>query len=111
MNSRILKYILDIESVILEIEEIKDKCKNDFKTFKSDFILKRAIEPDLEIIGEAVKHIISIDPTITISSTKNIFGLQNLITHAYDSIEDELVWGIIQKDIPILKNEIDQLIN
>jgi len=35
--------------------------------------------------------------------------MRNLISHAYDSIEAEIVWGIIQKDIPILKNEVAAL--
>ena len=56
MRHRLLKYILDIESVIQEIEIVKSKASNDFTVFKSDIILQRAIERDLEIIGEAVRH-------------------------------------------------------
>jgi hypothetical protein len=51
MQPKVLKYILDIESVIEEIENIKAKTKNNFSIFQSDIILKRAIERDLEILG------------------------------------------------------------
>ncbi|MEQ9425797.1 MAG: DUF86 domain-containing protein [Cyclobacteriaceae bacterium] len=44
-----------------------------------------------------------------ITSYKRIIGLRNLISHAYDSVEDELIWGIIQKDIPKLKDEIAKM--
>ena len=54
MQPKILKYILDIQSVIQEIETIKTKANNNFISFKSDIILQRAIERDLEIIGEAI---------------------------------------------------------
>ena len=54
MQHKIFKYLLDIESVILEIEAIKIKSENNFTNFKSDIILQRAIERDLEIIGEAI---------------------------------------------------------
>lgn len=111
MNSRLLKYILDIESVINEIEEIKLKTQNNYFNFKADFIIKRAVERDLEIIGEAMKKILEIDNSLAISSSKKIIGLRNMISHAYDSIEDELIWAIIQRDIPVLKKEIELLKN
>jgi uncharacterized protein with HEPN domain len=68
--------------------------------------LQRAIERDLEILGEAIKKITEISPTIEISSIKNIIGLRNIIAHAYDSVEPKMIWAIIQKDIPKLSSEI-----
>lgn len=109
MQPKLLKYILDIEQVIIEIETIKSKTKNNFNSFKSDFILQRAVERDLEIIGEAVKKMVEIDPQINISSAKNIIGLRNVISHAYDSIEPEMIWGIIQSNIPLLSDEIKKM--
>jgi len=109
MRHNILKYLLDIESVISEIESIKLKANNDFSVFKTDMILRRAAERDLEIIGEALRKILEIEPTIEITSVKNIIGLRNLISHAYDSIEPEMIWGIIQNNIPTLSSEILQI--
>jgi uncharacterized protein with HEPN domain len=109
MQPKVLKYILDIQSVINEIEGVKEKTENNFNLFHSDIILRRAIERDLEISGEAVKKMLEIDPSIRISSAKKIIGLRNIIAHAYDSIEPELIWGIIQKDIPHLENEVNSL--
>ena len=109
MQLRILKYLLDIECIILEIEDIKVKTENNFAFFNSDIILQRAIERDLEIIGEAIRKIFEIEPNIEISSAKNIIGLRNIISHAYDSIEPEMIWGIIQKNIPILSDEIQKI--
>jgi uncharacterized protein with HEPN domain len=109
MNAKALKYILDIESILKEIDEIKLRVENNFITYKEDFIIKRAVERDLEIIGEAVKKLTEQDSTIELSSVKKIIGLRNMISHAYDSIEDELIWAILQKDIPILKKEIEKL--
>ena len=109
MQLKLLKYLLDVESVILEIEAIKTKTDNNFIVFKSDIILQRAIERDLEILGEAIKSITEISPSIQISSIKNIIGLRNIIAHAYDSVEPEMIWAIIQKDIPKLSSEISKL--
>lgn len=109
MQLKLLKYILDIESVIEEIEIIKQKSQNNFNIFYDDIILQRAVERDLEIIGEAIKKIIEIDPNIQITSSKNIIGLRNIISHAYDTVEPEMLWGIIQKNIPVLADEIRRL--
>jgi uncharacterized protein with HEPN domain len=49
------------------------------------------------------------DPNIQISSAKNIIGLRNIISHAYDSIEPEMIWGIIQNNVPILAVEVNIL--
>ncbi|MCX6273553.1 MAG: DUF86 domain-containing protein [Bacteroidetes bacterium] len=52
-------------------------------------LLKRAIERDLEIIGEAVNRILKTDPDFPLDSARRIVGLRNQIIHAYDSISDE----------------------
>lgn len=109
MQPKPLKYILDIESVIEEIESIKQKTQNDFNNFSDDIIFQRAVERDLEIIGEAIRKLIEINPNIKITASKNIIGLRNIISHAYDSVEPEMLWGIIQKNIPVLAEEIRKL--
>lgn len=111
MRLKLLKYILDIESIIEEIESIKLKTQNDFNNFSDDIILQRAVERDLEIIGEAIKKIVEIHPNIQITASKNIIGLRNIISHAYDTVEPEMLWGIIQKNIPVLADEIRKLKN
>jgi uncharacterized protein with HEPN domain len=52
---------------------------------------------------------LEIEPSIQISASKNIIGLRNIISHAYDSIEPEMIWGIIQKNIPVLSDEIKMM--
>lgn len=109
MNSKALKYILDLESIIDEIELILVKVDNDFNKYQSDFIVKRAIERALEIIGEAINKLIQIEPNIKLTNYKKIIGLRNLTIHSYDTVEDEIIWGIIQKDIPKLKEDIKNI--
>ena len=97
MQPKILKFLLDIQSIIQEIELVKTKTNNNFTSFQSDIILQRAVERDLEIIGEAIRKIMEIDPEIKITSAKNIIGLRNIISHAYDSVEPEIIWGNYSK--------------
>jgi uncharacterized protein with HEPN domain len=55
------------------------------------------------------QKIIEQAPDTPISSARNIIGLRNLISHAYDSIDPEMIWAIIQKDIPLLEAEMRNL--
>jgi len=110
MNPKALKYILDIDSVIREIEFIQKEINNDFNEFKTNLMAKRALERELEIIGEAVKKLIEIEPLIQLEHSEKIIGLRNIIIHAYDSLYDELIWGVVQRHIPKLKKEIKALI-
>lgn len=110
MNPKALEYILDNDSVIREIELIQVELNNDFSVFKSNLIAKRALERELEIIGEAVKKLTEIEPLIQLEHSDKIIGLRNIIVHAYDSLDDELILGVIQRHIPKLKHEIQALI-
>ena len=108
-HSKLLKYLLDIESIIQELDKIIDHHQKDFNDFQKSFISVRAVERDLMIIGEAVNKIVQINSDIQITCVKQIIGLRNLIVHAYDSIEPSVLWRILIKDIPTLKKEIEVL--
>lgn len=61
MEEKILKWLYDIKAAINEIDEYFDDFPKDFNVYKSNTLLKRGIERDLEIIGEAVNRIIKHD--------------------------------------------------
>lgn len=107
--NKVLKYLLDIESIIQELEDILSHHNSNYENFSSDFISVRAVERDLMIIGEAVGKILKINPTINISASKHIIGLRNIIVHAYDAIDPTVLWRILIKDLPKLKAEVEAL--
>ena len=75
-------------------------------------ILKRAVERDLEIIGEVINRIIKKDDSYAekIKDAVNIIGLRNQVIHAYDNISDENIWAILINHLPMLKNDINNLL-
>lgn len=73
-------------------------------------MLRRAVERELEIIGEAMNRIDQMDPTIEIAGKKQIIGMRNRVIHGYDKIDDEIVWGTIVRHLPALKIEIEKLL-
>lgn len=110
MDEKILKWLFDIKIAIEEIEGFFVDVPKDFNQYSSNLILKRAVERDLEIIGEAVNRILKQNPEIPIVSARKIIGLRNQIIHAYDAISDENIWAIVHKYLPDLKNEVIDLI-
>jgi len=74
-------------------------------------LLKRAIERNLEIIGEAMSRILKEEPLFPIENAKRIIGLRNQIIHGYDSVSDENIWGIVINHLPKLKIEISSLLS
>lgn len=107
--NKVLKLVLDIQSVILEVEMVIDLHEKDYFKFSANFMAVRTVERNLEIIGEAVKKLKTIDPTIAITNYKHIIGLRNMIVHAYDAIDPTTLWKIIIKDLPLLKEEIQKI--
>lgn len=76
-------------------------------------MLKRAIERNLEIIGEAMNRILKRDISFEnkIANAKSIIGLRNQVIHAYDNISDENIWSILIIHLPKLKSEVNHLID
>ncbi|TAL64867.1 MAG: DUF86 domain-containing protein [Bacteroidetes bacterium] len=103
MQLEIQKYLFDIKTSIDSINDYLGENR-DFTAYKINKLLKRAIERELEIIGEAAGRILKIDSKFPIEDARKIVDLRNWVIHGYDIIDDVIIWGIISKQLPILKN-------
>jgi len=110
MQREIIKYLLDIQ---VSIDSIFDYLgeNRDFNHYKTNKLLRRGIERELEIIGEATNRILKIDKNIALTNAKRIVSLRNWVIHGYDKVDDTIIWGVISRDVPLLKTEIEQLLN
>ncbi len=113
MDERILKWLYDIKYAIAEIESYFINEERNFFEYKENVMFKRAVERDLEIIGEAVNRILKRDSSYEkkILEAKSIIGLRNQVIHAYDSISDENIWSVIINHLPKLKIEIEEILD
>jgi len=109
MTNAELKYLEDALLAINDIDEIVGAPKL-FENFINNKAIKFAVERQFEIIGEAIKNFKKINTTIDITYSKEIIGLRNIISHAYDSIDYPKVWAIVINHLPKLEIEIDALI-
>ena len=109
MLPRIEKYLYDIKESINSIEEYLEDNR-DFFEYQKNKLLRRGIERELEIIGEAINRLLKIKSDIEISEARRIVDLRNWVIHGYDKVDDVIIWGIISKDIPKLKKQVDKLL-
>lgn len=109
MDNEVKAWLYDILNAIMEIDSFFIDIPKEFSTYKNDLRTRRAIERNIEIIGEALSRIISYDATINISNARKIVDTRNRIIHGYDSVSDEIIWGIVINHIPILQTEVKDL--
>jgi uncharacterized protein with HEPN domain len=109
MQREIKKYLFDIKSSIDSIFEFLGPLR-DFNVYQSNKLLRRGIERELEIIGEAAKKLLQKDDAVTIENARKIIDLRNFISHGYDKIDDTIIWGIINKQLPLLKKQVADLL-
>ena len=110
MDNEVKTWLKDIEQAILEINSFLTEVKN-FKDFQKDLKTKRAVERNIEIIGEAMTRILKAEPNIKISDTRKIVDTRNRIIHGYDSVSEDILWGIIIKNLPTLDKEVKELLS
>ncbi len=110
MQNNIKTWLFDILSAINEIESYYTDTPKLFELYQNDLKTKRAVERNIEIIGEAMSRILKIDDGIIISNSRKIVDVRNRIIHGYDSVSDDVIWGIIIKNLPVLQKEVELLL-
>jgi uncharacterized protein with HEPN domain len=81
MDNEIKVWLFDISNAIAEIESFFLNIPKEFATYKNDLRTRRAVERNIEIIGEALSRILTKDPEINISNSRKIVDTRNRIIH------------------------------
>lgn len=102
-----------LEHILAACREIREFPEGvDRSEFAESPLLQRAVEKDLEIIGEAASNL-SQSTRTDLSSIpwKDIIGMRNILIHVYFDVETETVWKTVQTDLPKLRSKIEQVLN
>ncbi len=102
MHPEIKVWLKDIEISIIEIYEFLPSGST-FTDFRMDIKSRKAVERNVEIIGEAMKRILEKAPDIFITDARRIVDTRNRIIHAYDNISADVIWLIVEHDLPVLR--------
>ena len=106
MKHKIKKHLFDIKISLDSINEYLGEKRN-FIEYQNNKLLRRGVERELEIIGEAMNRALKLDPNLKIENARLIVDTRNWVIHGYDKVDDVVIWGIISKHLPKLKKEIE----
>jgi uncharacterized protein with HEPN domain len=86
--------------------------KKTFADYCADPMLKSAVERQFEIIGEALNALSRIDPktAASIPDLARIVAFRNVLIHGYATVDDRLVWGVVEGKLPILQSTCEHLL-
>jgi len=100
--------LLDIQEAISRIEKYATSGRS---RFEHDELIQSWIVRHLQIIGEAVRALpIHFRDQHSQIPWSNIIGMRNALVHEYFDIDTDIVWTVIERDLPILKGEIEKII-
>ena len=105
------KYLFDIaQACNLLTQFTTGKTLSDYR---ADPLLRSAVERQFEVIGEALSQAIRIEPSLArhISDTQRIIAFRNRLSHGYASVSDQLVWGVLEANLPTLCRQVHALLD
>ncbi len=110
MEKEVRIWLEDIKQSIDEIESFLPEKRNFFE-FRNDLKTRKAIERNIEIIGEAVSRILKVNPELRITNARKIVDTRNRIIHGYDSVSEDIIWAIVSNDLKKLREEVSSLLH
>lgn len=83
-----------------------------FAEYEADEYFRSAVERQFEIIGEALNQLSRLDPVTaaTIVELPRVVAFRNVLIHGYASVDDRIVWGVIEASLPSLRASLGQLL-
>ena len=85
----------------------------DFESYQNDELLRAAVERKLEVIGEAFTKLEAADVETAeeFPDLRKIVGLRNRIIHGYDSVDEEIIWDVVENKLPALQQQVEEFLN
>lgn len=111
MDNMTKKHLQDMLTAIEEIDSFFCNEPKIYDDFYNNLCLRRAVERNIEIIGEAMNRVLKVDKDISITNSRKIVDARNYIIHGYDSLSVDILWSIVVNHLPKLKSEVVSLLN
>jgi len=112
MTERDRDYLLNILDHCDRIESAIQRFGNNLDSFLEDADYRDVVNMNLFQIGEAVNQLSDEYREQTEDIPwHQMYGIRNIIAHAYVKVDDEIVWETATKDIPALKIRLEKELN
>lgn len=109
MTDKQKKYLFDIFTSTQAILTIHLKNIYSLDDFAADLTVMRAVERELEIIGEAAKRLSQTG--MNLEKADSLVNRRNTIIHQYDGIQARTIWQVCQQEVPPLQEAVKNLLD
>lgn len=98
------------------LDDIRASCNKiirftegmDLPDFRADEKTYDAVLRNLEIIGEAARHVPDdVREAMSTVPWRKISGLRDIVAHAYFGVDDDIVWDVVRNKVPELLAALD----
>lgn len=81
--------------------------------YRTNRLVRSSVEREFILIGEAMAALARVAPQIfgSITKSRRIVDFRNQLTHEYRTVDDAIVWAIVETDVPTLARESTTLLN
>ena len=116
MNKHLFRFPDYLEHMLEALDRIQAYTYGKSKEqFLADHLVQDAVMRNFGVLGEAANNCSKVSPTIVIQYPQlplaKIYGLRNLITHAYWTVDLEILWNVIERDVPELRVQIHSVLS
>jgi uncharacterized protein with HEPN domain len=104
-------YLFDIAEACRLVEAFTEG--GSAQAYASDPMLRSAVERQLEIVGEALSQALRHHPVALgdrIPEAPRIIAFRNQLAHGYAGVVDDIVWAIVERDVPKLRETVQDLL-
>jgi uncharacterized protein with HEPN domain len=110
MHADSAKLLWDAQQAVLKIARFTDG--KSFDQYLGDDLLRSGVERQFEIVGEALKHFSRLDPELSLSipDLPRIVAFRNVLIHGYATVDDQVVWGVVEANIASLSDDLAKLL-
>ena len=83
-----------------------------FEDYVADDMLKSAVERQFGIVGEALSRLAKADPLVAdqVTDSRKIIAFRNILVHGYATVDDRIVWGVIETSLSALTDSVEKLL-
>lgn len=109
MMEKAQKYLSDIVSAIELVEDFTQHAFS-YDEYIADLKTQSAVERQIGIVGEAVNKFNALGLSYSIHHAVKIVSVRNRIIRAYDAVDNSIIWIIVKRYLPELKEEVGSLL-
>lgn len=104
------KYLWDAQQAAAKA--LRFVAGKSFDDYLADELLRSAVERQLEIVGEALNQLRKADPDTAaqIPDLPQAVAMRNVLIHAYATVNDRLVWGVVEQHLGALSEALSRLL-